>query len=192
MRSSRTPCPDQGGRSLFRLFLLVLLTFPLLSACSQVAPSVYDNETPKLVLKDFLEGRLQGRGIYQDRTGKVTHRFRIDMTANWEGNVCTFIEDFVYSDGRKEQRRWTLTEVSPGRFTALANDSAGPGSGEAHGNTLHWIYPLRLTTEYGEQDVTFDYWMYRLDETTMMNRFTVEKFGITLGNGSVLFEKLPG
>ncbi|MCB1875099.1 MAG: DUF3833 family protein [Chromatiales bacterium] len=169
-------------------FLLAAL-FVVVAACGRVDPAVYEGQPPSLDLRDFLQGGLTGWGVFQDRSGEVTHRFRIDMQASWEGDHCTFIEDFHFSDGRHQRREWLLREESPGRFTALANDSAEPGEGQIYGNSLHWNYLLNTPTEHGVWPLRYDYWMYKIDERTLMNRARVSLYGVEVGQVSVLFQR---
>lgn len=168
-----------------------LLTFLslLLGACGSVDQAVYDGQEPALNLREFLSGNLTGWGIFQDRSGEVSHRFRIDMQAEWDGARCRFVEDFHFTDGRHQRREWKLVEGPAGHFTALANDSAEAGEGSVHGNTLHWRYVINTQTEYGTLPLTYDYWMFKIDRDTLMNRADVSVYGIRVGEVSVLFRR---
>lgn len=171
-----------------RLFLAIFLAFAL-TACGSVAPNDYAEETPVLKFNDFLQGKLTGWGIFQDRDGHVSKRFRIDMTADWQGDVCKFIEHFSFNDGTKQVREWTLTRIDEHHYTAKANDSVGTGRGEVWGNSMHWNYTIRTETASGIYDLDYDYWMYLIDDKTLINRATLSKYGITLGEISVTFHK---
>jgi hypothetical protein len=61
---------------------------------------------------------LDGWGMVQDRSGKVLRRFTVTMRASWQGDTGTLDEAFVWSDGERQRRVWTLRERAAGRFTS--------------------------------------------------------------------------
>jgi len=136
-----------------------------------------------------LQGKLTGWGIFEDRSGKVVKRFRIDMTANWQGNKGTFIENFSFNDGTKQVRTWELTRIDDHHYTGKANDSIGVGQGEVWGNSMHWNYTIKTETDSGTYNLDYDYWMHLIDDKTLINRATLSKFGVTLGDIAVTFHK---
>lgn len=171
-----------------RIFLILLACFALLS-CSNITPQDYAQESPALDFKRFLQGDLTGWGIYQERGGHVAKRFRIDMTADWQGNVGKFTERFSFNDGTKQVREWVLTRIDDHHYIGKANDSIGSGKGEVWGNSMHWNYTIRTKTDSGTYDLDYDYWMYLIDDKTLINRATLSKFGFALGDISVTFQK---
>ena len=162
---------------------------PCISSCGNVVPHDYAEETPVLKFNEFLQGELTGWGIYQERSGHVAKRFRIDMTASWEGNTGSFVENFTFNDGTKQVRKWKLTRIDDHHYVGEANDSIGKGKGEVWGNTMHWRYTIRTETDNGTYDLDYDYWMYLIDDNTLMNRANLSKFGFTLGDIAVTFHK---
>ena len=174
--------------SYFRLLLFFLVSLALPS-CTNVTPNDYAKEIPKFHFNKFLQGTLTGWGIYQDRDGHVAKRFRIDMTADWKGNEGKFIERFSFNDGTKQIREWELTRIDDHHYIGKANDSIGSGKGEVRGNTMHWNYTIRTETDSGTYDLDYDYWMYLIDDKTLINRATLSKFGFKLGDIAVTFHK---
>ena len=170
-------------------FTVAALVCLLFAACSNVTPNDYAQESPKLDFKRFLQGELTGWGIYQERGGHVAKRFRIDMTADWQGNVGKFTERFSFNDGSKQVREWVLTRIDDHHYTGKANDSVGEGKGEVWGNTMHWNYTISTQTDSGTYDLDYDYWMYLVDDKTLINRATLSKFGFQLGDIAVTFHK---
>jgi len=172
------------------LFMLVVWVSCLsLASCTNVRPKDYSQQVPELDFKKFLQGSLTGWGIYQDRDGKVSKRFRIDMTAEWQGDVGKFVENFSFNDGTTQVREWELTRIDDHHYKGKANDSIGEGKGEVWGNTMHWNYTIRTVTDSGTYNLDYDYWMYLIDDKTLINRATLSKFGFTLGDIAVTFHK---
>jgi len=171
-----------------RIFFILFACVTLIS-CSNISPQDYMRESPALDFKRFLEGNLTGWGVYQERGGLVSKRFRIDMTANWQGNTGTFTERFSFNDGTKQTREWVLKRIDEHHYTGKANDSIGQGKGQVWGNTMHWNYTIRTKTDSGTYNLDYDYWMYLVDDKTLMNKATLSKFGYTLGDIFVTFHK---
>jgi hypothetical protein len=82
-----------------------------------------------------------------------------------------------------------LTRIDEHNYTGKANDSVGSGKGEAWGNTLHWDYTIVTETDSGTFALDYDYWMYLIDENTLINRATLSKFGVKVGDITVTFHK---
>ena len=80
--------------------------------------------------------------------------------------------------------------MSPGgRFSGTAPDVIGTALGETGGNSLRWTYVLSLDVDGRTYHVDFDDWMYLQDESVMLNRSTMSKFGIRLGDLTLSFRK---
>ena len=54
---------------------------------------------------------------------------------------------------------------------------------------MHWHYTIKTPTSSGTYDLDYDYWMYKIDEQTLINRATLSKFGVPLGDIAVTFRK---
>ena len=66
-----------------RIFLGALAVPALgLSACAGPALLTYQNEQPKLVLRDYFNGQLKAWGMFTDRFGKVVKRLAWTWLAN--------------------------------------------------------------------------------------------------------------
>jgi hypothetical protein len=111
------------------------------------------------------------------------------MVCHWDGDQGTLDEDFTYSDGSKQKRIWHLTKQGDGRFTGRADDVLGTAQGESRGNTFHWNYTLNLPVDGKVYEVQFDDWMYLMSDKVMLNKASMRKFGIGLGEVTLSFYK---
>jgi hypothetical protein len=161
----------------------------LLGACSTTPIKDYQNESPKLDLTQYFNGTLDAVGMFQDRSGKVIKRFHVVIDAKWVGEVGTLDEHFIWSDGTKSQRVWTLRKTDAHHFTGTAADVVGEAKGETYGNALQWRYVLALPVDGKVYNVNVDDWMYMIDDTQVLNRSTVSKFGIHFGDITLYFKK---
>jgi hypothetical protein len=165
----------------------------LVASCSSIEPQVYAQEKPSLDLKTYFDGTLVGHGLFMDRAGEVQRRFVVTIKATWAGDVGTLDEDFVWSDGEKEKRVWTLRPVAgqPGRWTGTAADVKGEATGIVAGNALNWTYTFMLKTKEGKRyDIDFDDWMFLIDEKVMLNRAVMTFWGFRVGEVLISFNRL--
>lgn len=170
---------------------ILLAAASLLAGCASAPkPSDYAAETPRLELQRYFNGPLIAHGVFTDRAGKVQRRFVVKLLGTWRGATGTLEEDFEYSDGKKERRVWTLTDLGGGRWRGAAADVLGEAQGEAAGNALRWSYTLKLPVDGKVYEVNFDDWMYLIDDKVMLNKAVMSKFGVRLGEVTLSFTKL--
>ena len=161
----------------------------LAAGCSTPKPEQYANELPRLDVEQYFNGTLDAHGMFQDRSGAVIKRFVVVMRASWNGDTGTLDEDFVYADGTKQKRVWTLKKTAPGRFSATAADVIGTAQGVVSGNSLNWKYVLALPVDGKIVNVEMDDWMFLIDQKVMLNRTAMSKYGFNLGNVTLSFTK---
>ena len=161
----------------------------LLAGCANQQPEQYAKETPQLDIEKYFNGTLDAHGIFQDRSGKVVRRFVVVMRCTWQGDTGILDEDFVYSDGTKQKRVWTLKRTAPGRYSATAGDVVGTAEGVVSGNALRWTYVLALPVDGKIINVNMEDWMYLIDDKVMLNRTAMSKFGVGLGDVTLAFTK---
>ncbi|HPU50734.1 MAG TPA: DUF3833 domain-containing protein [Burkholderiaceae bacterium] len=167
-----------------RRVLLAAIGLPVVAAlpgCAAVDPRVYARDQPALDLKRYFDGMLDGWGMVQDRFGKVLRRFTVTMQASWQGDTGTLDEAFAWSDGERQRRVWTLRAQPAGRYIGTAADVIGEAIGHAAGNALNWRYAMAVPVGGRVLEVDFDDWMFLVDEKVLLNRATMSKFGIRLG-----------
>ena len=165
-----------------------VLTALSLTACAGVDVGQYAGEKPALDLRRFFDGTIDGAGMFQDRSGKVVSRFNVTIVASWSGDTGTLDESFEYADGKREKRVWTIVKRGD-RYTGTAGDVVGPAAGVAAGNVLHWTYVLALPVDGRQWDMDMDDWMVLVDERTMLNRTTMSKLGVRVGEVTLSFRK---
>ncbi|MGO2279440.1 MULTISPECIES: DUF3833 domain-containing protein [unclassified Psychrobacter] len=164
----------------------------LTSGCATQNIQAYQSTTPTLDMHEFFSGQIDGWGMFQGRNGEVKKRFYVDIDSTHEGDdVIVLNEKFSWADGTKSQRIWRLTEQADGSWKGVAGDVIGEATGQVVGNTLHWNYLLELPVEDKIYKVTFDDWMYLIDEDVMLNRSVMKKFGVELGSVTLSMHRKP-
>jgi len=169
--------------------LALLAGSAVLAGCASPQVTDYAQQRPLLELDRYFNGRVLAHGIFQKRGGEVVRRFTVVMDCRWEGNQGVLDEAFSYADGSTQRRVWRLTKHADGRYTGRADDVVGEAQGQESGNAFRWNYTLRLPVDGKEVEVQFDDWMFLVDERVMLNRATMSKFGVTLGEVLLSFTK---
>ncbi|MES2613348.1 MAG: DUF3833 domain-containing protein [Pseudomonadota bacterium] len=176
-------------RRLLLLSAAAVATPVVLSGCAGQSVTDYAAEKPVLDLAQYFNGVIDAHGMFQDRSGKVVKRFTVVMHCQWTGNQGVLDEAFTYSDGSKERRVWRLTREADGRYIGTADDVIGQAVGQVRGNAFRWNYTLALPVDGTVYHVDLDDWMYLMDERVMLNRATMSKFGVRLGEITLSFTR---
>ena len=169
--------------------LATLLIVAGLAGCASPDVTQYTNESPELDLVRFFQGKTQAWGMFQKRGGEVVKRFHVVINGTWLDEKLVLDEHFTYSDGTRERRVWTLVKDDQGRWTGTADDVIGTATGELAGNAFRWRYTLALPVDGTVYHVHFDDWMFLMDENTLINRASMSKFGIELGQVTLFFQR---
>ena len=162
------------------------------SGCAGPSVQDYAHERPELDLRAFLNGDLTAKGMFTDRGGRVVKRFTVAMKASWQGDEGVLDERFAYSDGSAQRRVWRLKALGHGRYAGTADDVVGEALGEGAGNAFRWGYTLALPVEDRVWQVSLDDWMYLIDRQTLLNRSTMSKLGVHLGDVTLVITKREG
>jgi hypothetical protein len=160
-----------------------------LMGCAGTQVEDYAKELPTLDLRTYFNGTLDAHGIFTDRSGRVVKRFTVLMRCHWQGDQGVLDESFVYSDGSTEKRIWRLTDHGDGRYSGRADDVVGTAHGQTRGNAFRWAYTLALPVSGRVWHVSFDDWMYLVDERVMLNKAVMRKWGVRLGEVTLSFTK---
>nr|WP_314486342.1 DUF3833 domain-containing protein [uncultured Pseudomonas sp.] len=173
-------------------FLLLLALVLGVASCASVDVARYADQQPALNLKHFFSQPVKAWGMFQKRNGEVAKRFEVNIVSRHEGNNLILDERFVYSDGTRQRRVWTLTPEGQGRWSGRADDVVGVAEGQVAGNTLHWRYRLNLPVDDSTYEMSMDDWMYLMDEDTLINRTSMSKFGVEVGQVTLFFRRQGG
>lgn len=160
----------------------------MFSGCSQTL-DYYAGTTPKADIKEFFNGHIKGWGIAQDWRGRVVNRFDIDMVGAWDGDSGTLTEHFVYYDGKKQERVWTIKKLPDGRYVGTAADIIDKADGKVNGTAAQWRYTMDLPVGDTTYRLTFDDWMWQMNDGVLINRSYLKKFGVTVAELSIFMQK---
>lgn len=149
----------------------------------------YDNSTPQLDLEDYFTGPIKAWGVVQDHRGNVTRRFDVTMNGTWKDGVGTLDEDFNYYDGETQNRVWTITKTADNKYEGRAGDILDKATGEVNGHAMRWAYVMDLPVGDTTYKITFDDWMFLMNDGVLINRSYLKKFGVTVAELTLFMQK---
>ena len=144
---------------------------------------------PLFELTTFLEGRTSAWGVFEDRFGKLRRRFTVEMVGRWQDRVFSLDETFTYDDGTEETRIWRVSPIGRGQFTATCAECVGTAYGSCDADTIRMSYRFRLKLDARAVVVDFDDRIYRVGAGIAVNRATMSKWGVKLGEVSLFFRR---
>lgn len=173
---------------LMRIFS-VIFALLVLSGCTNMKPTDFSGTTPQLRIEEYFAGQTRAWGIFEDRFGNLRRQFVVDIDGKWDGETLVLDESFLYSDGEKDRRVWTIRKIDAHRYEGQAADVIGIAVGEAYGNALNWQYDMDLKVGESTLRVHFNDWMFLQESGVLVNRARVSKFGIEIGEVTLFFQK---
>ncbi len=170
-------------------FLIVTLLF-LTSCSSDMNINDFSNNKPKFKLEEYFNGKTEAWGMFHDRFGNLKRSFKVDILGILDSDTLTLDEKFVYDDGEKDTRIWTIKILGNDKYSGEASDVVGKAIGVASGNALNWRYRLNLKVKDSTIVVDFDDWMFLQDKGILINRAEVKKWGLNIGVVTITFLKV--
>lgn len=160
------------------LLLLAIMAKSLFLSFRAQSPEDYATTNPEFVLKTHLSGPILSEGLIYGPTGKMTNSFVAKMVGTWEGDTGTLSEEFTYSNGKQQSRKWFLKLGDGNSFTATADDIIGEAHGTVSGSTIKMEYRIVLPEDAGGHTLSVTDWLYLTDNGVIMNKSEMRKFGI--------------
>lgn len=161
----------------------------MLSGCGGKSLDYYNGTTPQADIKAYFNGPIKAWGIVQDWRGRVVTRFDVDMVGSWDGDKGILEEEFAYYDGKKQQRTWHITRLADGSYEGTAGDILGKATGATNGTAVNWHYQMDVPVGDTSYRLTFDDWMWQMNDGVLINRSYLKKFGITVAELTLFMQK---
>lgn len=173
---------------MIRLVLAALACLSLSACLGGPAPETRAGAQPPLRMERFLDGRTYAYGVFE-RSGVLDRKFVVEIDGAWDGETLTLEEYFLYDDGQTQTRVWEW-EAAPDGFVGTAGDVIGEADIEVIGDAAFFTYDVDLVLSDGDTiRVRFDDRIYAAGEEVLINRSTVKKFGLAVGQVTVVFLK---
>ena len=162
----------------------------VLNACSvSIDGKQYISQQPTFELEEFFDGKVVAWGIVQNRSGDVVQRFIVDIDGSVTDGKIILDETFEYGLGDGPTKRiWTIVKNEDGTYTGSAGDIATPATGKSYGNAFSFAYEMDLDVDGTTYRVNFDDWFWAFDESHIMNRSYIKKFGIVMAEVTIFMQ----
>ncbi|MFO1131788.1 MAG: DUF3833 family protein [Hyphomicrobiales bacterium] len=160
-----------------------------LTGCSRNAGMLKRNDAAPFDLLCWLEGRSHAQGVFEDRNGRVRRRFRVEMDGTTEGNGLRLHERFDFDDGERQERTWHLARGAGHSFSGRAEDSVSEAHGRFEPGVAYLCSELQLKIGRRTVAMRFDDAFYEAGPGLVLNRSTMSKWGIRLGQILIQFRK---
>ncbi len=149
----------------FVFMALTALCQYLVGASAQAEP---------LRLEKFFKGPLVAEGRFRNSWTGSERGLAVKMKGTFDGKVLRLREDFVYSDGEKDQKTWVFTKTGVDTWSGLREDVSEPAAitTSADGAVL-----LGYTARIGGHDLSFRDRLEKVDAKTVRNTASVYAFG---------------
>jgi len=130
---------------------------------------------PKIDIKKFFNGDVEGFAITQDSAGKIIGTTQVKISGKWDENKGEIKQNFIYEGATKDSRIWLITVNADGTFDAIGHDFLAPAQGKQIGNAAQILYTLNLMDQGSKKPVTFEDKMYLVDEKSMIEISSYKK-----------------
>ena len=170
---------------------LIILLF-LITSCSNnsaMKPEDFKNKEPRLIIEEYLSGNVKAWGVLQNRSGKVTRQFSADLNGTWDGKQLVLKEKFNWDDGEVQDREWKINKIDENNYEGTAGDVVGKAKGYSYGPAFKFEYVLLVPVKGKEIKITFDDWMFHMNDGVLINRSYLKKFGFTVAELTLFMQK---
>ena len=172
--------------------IILIISIFLITSCSNnsaMKPEDFKNKEPRLVIEEYLSGKIKAWGVLQNRSGKVTRQFSADLNGTWDGKELILKEKFIWDDGEIQDREWKINKIDDHNYEGTAGDVVGKAIGYSYGPAFKFEYVLLVPVKGRELKITFDDWIFKQDERVAINRAIMTKFGFKVAELTVVFVK---
>jgi hypothetical protein len=174
-----------------RFALAAVLALPLaLAGCGSFAPDPDAGRSQPFEVERYFTGRVKAWGLIEPRFGGTVRQFTVEMQGRRDGDALVLDEQFVYSDGERQQRQWRIRKLADGSFEGEAADAVGKATGREDGSSFRMLYALNVTAKGSTWQLDLDDRLFRIDEEMVLNRIRLSKWGIAVSDVIIAFRKL--
>lgn len=162
----------------------------LISGCSSLKPTAFNDSSPKLDPVQFFAGTTHSAGVMEVRSGKPAKRITTETQGIFKEGILSIEQDLFPEGGKKNHRSWKLRQTDAHHAEATANDISGTARGELYGNYFTWTFSLKVAEHGLVKHVSMNQQMYLMpDGKTLIIRSIIRKFGIIVQEITEQFTK---
>lgn len=164
------------SRVVSSLFLVLLA-----AGCATTTASEFAGKEPRLVPEEYFLGRHKGQGMVYDSFGNIRMSFEIDLVGELKDGALLLDETVYLGNGETDRRVYRFEKSGENRYRVVGRKVVGEGALEAYGNVLRGRYTVRQRLFGADRTLTFDDWFFLREDCVIMNRASVYKLGVWVG-----------
>ena len=154
----------------------------LLTSCTLMRIEDFHNTKPKMIVQEYFNGRMSAYGLVKNRNGKIIRTFKGELVGTVASDgVITLDELFVYDDGEKLRRVWTLKPNGYNSYIGTAGDIIGESIMKVSGNTIMMDYVMEIIYRGNKVNINVKDWLHLQEDGVIINHSKMKKFGIVVG-----------
>ncbi len=161
-----------------------------LTGCAGLSADPDAGKARQFDVAGYFTGRLKAWGIVEPRFGGTVRQFTVELEGRRDGDDVVLDEQFLFSDGERQQRLWRVRRQADGSYRGEAADVPDGAAGREDGASFSWNYDLDLKVGGSSWRIAFRDWMFRIDDEVVLNRAFLRKWGIPVGEVTIAFRKL--
>jgi hypothetical protein len=162
----------------------------LATACAGPPNLPVPPDAPTFTMEGFFTGRTVGKGAFSSSIAGVNRPLTVVTRGRWDGRTLTLREDFAFADGEKDVKTWRFTKTGPGVYEGTREDVIGKAVVRQVGNTVQLTYSADVRGKDGSVTrLDFADTIAPVDRRSVLNKATVSKFGVPIGDVTITFVK---
>jgi len=155
-----------------------------------LTPVDYLEKAPKLDVKSFFTGDLEGFAILLNSQEKIDTSFTAKINGKWEESRGTVQYNYLYNGGKKDSRTWLITIDDSSSYSAIGHDFIETAQGRNHGNASIVNYGLNTVFKEQKQRLDFEDQFYLVDEKSAIVISTMRIAGNIVAKAIISLKKI--
>jgi hypothetical protein len=154
-----------------------------------LAPIDYLERAPKMDVKNFFSGDLDGFAIITNPQGKIENSFVAKINGKWEENRGTVQYNYIYNGGKKDSRTWLITINDSTSYSAIGHDFIETAQGRNQGNASVVNYSLNTIFKDVKQRIDYEDKLYLVDDKSAIIVSTMRSGNKIVGEAVISLKK---
>ena len=172
-----------------RLICAALAALSLASCAS--APKIDTMPARALVPEQFFKGRTFAAGEFVNTIDGSRRGLTARIDGSFDGKTLTLVEYFTFSDGERDKKTWRLTKTGPTTYVGTREDVVGDAQGRLDGPFFRLTYEADVKAKGNVITLKFDDVLALQPDGSVLNRATVSKWGLKIGEVTLQMRRAP-
>ena len=153
--------------AIFSLPFLVLACAPKQDYLN-LALDYSKDKGPKLNIDRYLDGQLDGWGVFEDNNGLIKSRFRAEVDASWDDDKGVVKRKFIFSNNNSLGRTWLIT-LEKDDFSAVGHQIEGTAQGKQYKGLARLVYKSKRSFDGRKRETDVVETIYNVDNNSSIS-----------------------